>query len=214
MNFGLLFKTFILSFYTTSIKPTNLHNLLKFKQIYLIWSMIKHDSIEGNYVEFGILKGKSLYHSWRCAKRLNLNNIIFFGLDSFEGFPVENHKFYIKENFQNSYKKVFKKFSKFKEIKIVKGFFEESLKTDLMNEVKKINFAFIDCDIYESSIPIFKFLESRVAIGGFIMIDDFTSVDKNNNSIYKAWSENNTLSDKFVVYSYYSSGVVFRKVKK
>ena len=80
--------------------------------------------------------------------------------------------------------------------------------------LKKINFAFIDCDIYESSVPIFQFLESRVAIGGFIMIDDFTSVDENNNSIYKAWSEKYTLSDKFVVYSYYSSGVVFRKVKK
>lgn len=214
MNFVLMFKTLILHLYSTSIKPTNIHNLLKFKQIYLIWSMIKHDNIQGNYVEFGIFKGKSLYHSWKCAKKLNLINITFYGLDSFEGFPVENHGFYIKENFKNSYEKVTKRFSKFKEIKIIKGFFSDSLKKEVLTEVKKINFAFIDCDIYESSVPIFKYLEGKIAHGGFIMIDDFTSVDKNNNSIYKAWSENQILSDKFIIYSYYSSGVVFRKIKE
>ena len=55
-----------------------------------------------------------------------------------------------------------------------------------MQEISNVSFAFIDCDIYESSIPILKYLEERVSPGGFIMIDDFTSIDDNQNSIYKA----------------------------
>ena len=69
MSLYLFLKTFILSFYTTILNPTNLHNNLKFQQIYQIWSSIKQDNIIGDYTEFGVFKGKSLYHSWRCAKK-------------------------------------------------------------------------------------------------------------------------------------------------
>ena len=44
-----------------------------FKQIYEILYAIKQDNIDGDYVEFGIFKGKSLYHAWRCINKLKLN---------------------------------------------------------------------------------------------------------------------------------------------
>ena len=43
------------------------------------------------------------------------------------------------------------------------------------------------------------------------MIDDY-SVDKNGNSIYKAFEENISLREKFIIFAYYSNGIVFRKV--
>jgi len=72
MSFILFIKTYFLSYFTTLLNPTNIHNSLKFRQIFQIWYCIKQDNIPGEYVEFGVFKGKSLYHSWRCAKKLNL----------------------------------------------------------------------------------------------------------------------------------------------
>ena len=50
-------------------------------------------------------------------------------------------------------------------------------------------------------------------VGGFIMSDDFSSVDKNGNSIYKAWEENKKINQDFIFYSNYSNGQVFRRIK-
>ena len=212
MNLVLHLKTYLLSLITTMYSPTNMHNKLKFKQIYEILYAIKQDNIEGDYIEFGIFKGKSLYHVWRCINKLNLKNMNLYGLDSFEGFPVENHELYTKENFKTSYDNVNKFFSNKNKVNVVKGFFQNSIKTSKMQEISNVSFAFIDCDIYESSIPIFQYLEERVSLGGFIMIDDFTSIDANQNSIYKAWKENKYFENNFVYYSSYSNGQVFRKV--
>ena len=192
MSFILFIKTFLLSYFTTLLNPTNIHNSLKFKQIFQIWYCIKQDNIPGEYVEFGVFKGKSLYHSWRCAK---------------------NHNLYTNENFYTSYQKVEKTFKSQKNIQLIKGFFNTTLNSNEMQKIKKISFAFIDCDIYESAVPIFSFLKERISIGGFIMIDDFSSIDKNNNSIHKAWLEQGSFNEDFIFFSNYSNGQVFRKIR-
>ena len=56
MNLVLHLKTYLLSLITTIYSPTNIHNKLKFKQIYEILYAIKQDNIDGDYVEFGIFK--------------------------------------------------------------------------------------------------------------------------------------------------------------
>ena len=67
MNLNLKIKTYILSFLIRNINPDNSHNAAKFSQIFKIWNNIKLDSIEGDYIEFGVFKGKSLYHSVKTA---------------------------------------------------------------------------------------------------------------------------------------------------
>ena len=156
-----------------------------------IWNNIKLDSIEGDYIEFGIFKGKSLFHSFSTAKKNKIiHNRIFWGLDSFEGFPTENHSFYTSKNFDVSYEKVIKQFSKYENIKIKKGYFSQSLNNKNISEINKIAFAFVDCDIYESSLDVFDFLKKRMTNGGFIMIDDYTSIDNNGNTISKSFLSN------------------------
>ena len=44
------------------------------------------------------------------------------------------------------------------------------------------------------------------------MIDDFLLLDKNNNSIHKAWLEQGSFNEDFI-FSNYSNGQVFRKVR-
>ena len=120
MNIYLKFKTSVLSFFINFFNADNYHNASKFFTIYKIWNNIKLDDIEGDYIEFGIFKGKSLLHSIKTYKQFFNSNdkITFYGLDSFDGFPSDNHNFYNFNNFSTSYAKVTKTFAKYRNVKL------------------------------------------------------------------------------------------------
>lgn len=210
MNFTLKIKTLLISYIINLFNGDNYHNVSKFFHIYKIWNNIKLDKIDGDYIEFGIFKGKALLHSVKTYRKLFKGNkeINFYGLDSFEGFPEENHNFYNKENFAVSYEKVKKIFNKFVEVKIYKGFFSEVLKNDEFKN-NEFSFVFIDCDIYESAKDIFDYIDGKMSTGAFLMIDDFTSIDQNGNSIYKAFHEHSEFNN-YVYFTSYSNGQIFR----
>ena len=213
MSFIKKLQTLILSFLIRNISGDYYGAVSKYYVINNIWSNIKLDSIEGDYIEFGIFKGKSIRHSYKVAKKNNiLDKRKFWGLDSFEGFPVENHNFYTSENFAVSYKKVVKQLKKYENIEIIKGYFSEVLNSKEMLRINKVAFAFVDCDIYESTIDIFSFIKKRITNGGFIMIDDYTSIDNNGNTISKSFLENFEINKNVHVFGYYSNGVIFRYI--
>ena len=83
MGFLLLVKTKILSFIIRNINGDVSDNTSKFYQINKVWRNIKLDKIPGDYVEFGIFKGKSLYHSIKSAKRIRINNWKLYFLNNF-----------------------------------------------------------------------------------------------------------------------------------
>lgn len=210
MNYLLKLKTYSLSFIIRNLNSVYMHNSAKFLQIYKIWFNIKLDDIEGDYIEFGIFKGKSLLHSIKVTKKLKIfQNKNYWGLDSFKGFPVENHNFYQSKNFISSKSSVDKLFKKYNNVKIIEGYFEESIKSHELSNIKKISFAFIDCDIYESAQFAFGYLKEKISKGGFIMIDDFTSIDKNGNYIAKSFFEI-FKNRKIVFFDSYSNGQTFR----
>ena len=213
MSFIKKLQTRILSFLIRNISGDYYGAASKYYVINNIWNNIKLDSIEGDYIEFGIFKGKSLAHSFSVAKKNKIiKNRKFWGLDSFEGFPAENHSFYTAKNFEVSYEKVIRQFKKYENIKIEKGYFSEVLSNDHMMQINKIAFAFVDCDIYESSEDVFVYLQKRMTNGGFIMIDDYTSIDNNGNTISKSFLSNFEINKNVYVFGYYSNGVIFRYI--
>ena len=58
MNILLKIKTTILSQVFFILGNNRLHQISKFNQIYNIWSNIHMDQVEGDYIEFGMFKGK------------------------------------------------------------------------------------------------------------------------------------------------------------
>ena len=210
MGLILRLKTFILSFFIRNFNDVNFHNLEKFVQIKKIWFNIYLDNIKGDYIEFGIFKGKSLYHSIKVAKKLKLyNKTTFWGLDSFKGFPVQNHNFYTSENFKSSKKTVEKFFSKYDKTNIIEVFFNQTLNSEQLINIQNISFAFVDCDIYESAEEVFQYLNKRMSKGGFVMIDDFTSIDNNGNYIAKSFFDNFS-NRELILFDTYSNGQTFR----
>lgn len=61
-------------------------------------------------------------------------------------------------------------------IKTIKGFFQESLTDELQKHFieheNKIALVTVDCDLYESAVPVFEFIEPLLQEGSVIYIDD------------------------------------------
>ncbi len=209
----LTFLHTIYSVYVNFIPSFLIHNFSKYMAIKKIFTNLNIDQIEGDCIEFGIFTGSSFKHTIRTENKINKNNKTkFHGLDSFEGFPENNHPFFQNKNFITDYSKVKKIETIYKNQAYVhKGFFKDSLNTtNDLREINKIKFAFIDCDLYISAIEPMEFLKTRLVKGSYLMIDDFTNIDPNGNSIRDIFI--NTFSDhEYQITGYFGiDGVIVR----
>jgi O-methyltransferase len=197
------------------------HNFSKYAQIRKCILNLNYDQILGDYYEFGCFTGASLNHAIRThlkfsknKNKINFMNRSFLGFDSFEGFPQEVHPEYTSKNFKSNYSKVKRLEDKYDCCKIIKGYFSDSLKEINQKETNSIAFAFIDCDIYDSSKDIINFLENRLSNGSFLMIDDYYNLDQKGKSIHHSLFENENLYKKlYRVSSYGLNGVIYKYLK-
>jgi O-methyltransferase len=160
-----------------------------------------NNKIEGDYAEFGVFKGRTTIEAWRASHRHNLSNTKFWVFDSFEGLPEvkgedENGPFVTGEfcfgrnEFENNLKK--SKFD-FNRMEIVEGYFDKTLpqtKTD-----RKFSVVWIDCDLYESTVPVLEWLTDKLVDGAVICFDDWYSFngrpDKGEQKATSEWLEAN-----------------------
>jgi hypothetical protein len=215
-NFRLLHN--LASFFVNLLPIFIQHNISKYLQIRFLLNTTYADSIEGDYCEFGCFTGAALNHAVKTYNKIIRNDnsdsgkMRFFGFDSFEGFPVENHRIFKSKNFKPNYKLAKELEKQYpRQVFIIKGFFRDSL-LDLKN-IKKIAIAFIDCDIYESAQDVFKFIKPRLIKGSYVMIDDCYNIDKNGKSIYLSLKKNFDINNDLIKISNYSmTGAIFRKI--
>ena len=194
------------------------HNFSKHSTISKCMLNLNYDNIEGFYCEFGCFSGASINHALRTHKKfseekkvLNYLNRKFYGFDSFSGFPDEVHPEYKSKNFKTTYEFVKKLENEYKNCKIIKGYFDDVLSQDRFKNFESIAFAFVDCDIYISAVPVFNFISHKLAHGSYLMIDDCYNIDKNGKSIFQALKENENLFKKLIYISNYGlNGAVFK----
>lgn len=62
-------------------------------------------------------------------------------------------------------------------VRTIKGFYQDTLTTTLQSQFiasgDRIAIACVDCDLYESAEPVFRFMETLVQEGTVIYIDDY-----------------------------------------
>jgi hypothetical protein len=117
----------------------------------------------GLCLEFGVYKGGSIT---ACAKKFP--DRIFYGFDSFEGFPDDGRKDW-KQDFS-----VEKLPAVPANAKLIKGWFSETLPAFLKQHGGEVGFINIDCDIYSSTRDVFTILHdhSRLKPGVIISFDE------------------------------------------
>jgi hypothetical protein len=192
-----------LSYCLANINPAIIHNIEKYNVIKKVHYLSSIEDIEGDYLEFGVFTGSSFCHSIRCCKyteKLNpkVSNTKFYGFDSFSGFgeisEEDKHPFYTDSNFDTSFENVnnrVKKISKEGNYKLIKGFFNESLKNGANSiGISNSRIIFIDSDTYSSAQEALKFCIPTLQLGTFIILDDFFSYKGSlDKGVAKAFNE-------------------------
>ena len=141
------------------------------------------ESIEGSYFEFGVFKGTSMYAALNAYNKINKNNIDrnFYGFDSFDhGFKYfdskDKHSFFKEGDFIYPFEKVQKRLKKFNNLKLIKGYFEETLSKETSQNIiksEKCAIAFIDCDLLNPAHLSLSYLKPILQLGSILIIDDF-----------------------------------------
>ncbi len=163
--------------------------------------------VEGDYCEFGVYKGDTFAHMLRYHEVFP--GMRFFAIDSFEGLPapkgIDNENGYTS-NFhesefavseENFLLNVRKRNLPMERVKTIKGWYDKTLNEKTANDenLKKIACAWIDCDFYESTVPVLNFITDKISIGTLLIFDDWkvyrNMPDKGQQRACAEWLEHN-----------------------
>jgi O-methyltransferase len=142
--------------------------------------------IPGDYLEFGVYMGTTFSYAFKTMARL-FPEMRFVALDSFEGLPA------IKGvDAKNNYTSGFTAgqfacdVGQFEtnlisagvdttRVSIIKGWFEDTLKPNNLEAaaIEHVAAAWIDCDLYESTVPVLDYLTTRLSVGSVLLFDDW-----------------------------------------
>jgi len=168
----------------------------------LAFDFIKENQIYGNYLEFGVHKARTFRMALTNARMQRLDKMRFFAFDSFEGLPLSTTHNNFKwqsgalATSKESFLDIIKNFGIYTDSVIcVEGFYDDSLseeyKNEYLNNENKAAFVTVDCDLYESAVPVFKFLEYIIQPGTIIYLDDYFVGHKGDSrqGVAKAFDE-------------------------
>jgi hypothetical protein len=138
---------------------------------------------DGLVLEFGVKSGKTIT---TLANKPKLKKREIYGFDSFEGIPKDwSGTRTLKGQLSN-----LGKMPKVpKNVKLVKGWFKDSLPKFVKKSGENAALIHVDCDLYESTKDIFDNLGKKIVSGTVIIFDEFFNYPNWENHEFKAWNE-------------------------
>lgn len=152
-----------------------------------------NNRIPGDYLEFGVWKGGTFTSAFHFARRYNLDAMRFYAFDSFEGLPeikgldAEGFKQFDKGQFLCSEKQFRSNIAgngvDLDRVETVVGWFDKVLNNTTKGKLplQKAAVIWIDCDLYESTVPILDFIVDYIQDGTIIIFDDWFCFKGNPN---------------------------------
>lgn len=168
-----------------------MHNIGKVEIIKKAFHQVTTEQVEGGYFEFGVFEGSSLYAAVHAHKEISSKKSEkfytkkfarhFYGFDSFDqGFKYldenDKHPFFKEGDFTSSYGKCKKRFKNHPHVKLIPGYFEESVGGKSAAEMfpeGKCAILFIDCDLTNPAYVVLDFMKSSLQKGTIIILDDY-----------------------------------------
>lgn len=166
----------------SSFHPSIMHNLSKLEMLKKALFLCEVEEVKGGYFEFGVYEGTSMLAAIKLYRKLKPRmQRTFYGFDSFdEGFKYsddrDRHPFFKEGDFVSSYEKVKKRLSKYANVVLVKGFFEDTVAGKDPKEIcqdDECAVVFIDCDLMTPALIALEFIRPLLRQGSIIILDDF-----------------------------------------
>jgi hypothetical protein len=159
-------------------------HLLKAKSFPNRFELLEHSlaavpaELKGLYCEFGVFKGETV--NFIAAKTSNTVH----GFDSFEGLPEDWREGFEKGAFQiNGLPKVRDN------VRLVKGWFNESLPGWRKQNPGPLAFAHMDADLYSSTKCVLDLLADRIVPGTVLQFDEYFNYPGWQEGEHKAFTE-------------------------
>lgn len=142
-------------------------------------------SVHGDYYEFGVYQGDTFASAFQSARRFKVDDMRFHAFDSFNGLPpltdvdAEGYAQF-SEGEYNASRQTFEKTLKQRHVDrervtVTEGWFSETLtdqtRTDL--NLTKAAVIWVDCDLYESTVPVLDFIKPLLQDGTVVAFDDW-----------------------------------------
>lgn len=139
----------------------------------------------GHIMEFGVWRGSSTRVLRRTLTKCQLAEFggpakRIYACDSFEGLPEKYEKL-APGTFKTEPPRIMG-------VKIVKGYFEDSLTPELAAEVKQVALASLDADLYSSTICVLRWLTPLLGTGSLLLFDQFLGENGAERRAFEDWS--------------------------
>lgn len=180
----------------------------------------------GDYFEFGVFQGTTFIHAYRWMSP-HFKSMRFFACDSFEGLPVLSgidatngySSNFRQGQFASSEEEFIKNLGnndvELGRVRTIKGWFKETLTPAKAGEygIDKIAAAWVDCDLYESTVPVLEFITPFLVTGSVIVFDDWrcfrNSPDFGEKRACREWLSRNSRILLHELFSFGWNGIVF-----
>lgn len=137
--------------------------------------------VDGYYFEFGCYSGTTMSMAWHHSQ--HLFDWTYVGFDSFEGLPeigeIDRQEIWQKGKLATGEREfvdmILATGMPNDRLKTVRGFYDQSLNESLQKEFLPTRAAvvYIDCDLYESTVPVLKFIVPFLQKGTVVVFDDW-----------------------------------------
>lgn len=151
---------------------------------YLALRFTASQDIVGDYLEFGVFQGQTFTSAYRAGRRLD-NEMRFHAFDSFEGLPapagIDTAGFanFAEGEYSASRKEFEQTLRKSRvapdRVTTTEGWFSDTLtdSTRARLSLDRAAVVWIDCDLYESTVPVLRFIEPLLQDGTVLIFDDW-----------------------------------------
>ena len=168
---------------------------------------VSASKLKGDYLEFGVYKGKTFAGAYHLAQAFNLDSMHFYAFDSFSGLPeiagidAAGFKHFEKNEYscdlRNFTNNIYGLGVDKNKVHITTGWFDKVLNENTMKKLplEKASVIWIDSDLYESAVPVLNFITDYLQNGTLIIFDDWFCFrgdpEKGEQKAFKEWLENN-----------------------
>jgi O-methyltransferase len=174
------------------------------RMLTLAWSFARSEKVEGDYAEFGTYTGRTFVESWRIAAKLGeAGRRRLLAFDSFEGLPemdgIDDTGRWDPGDFGVSRRDFEARLRRAgvprDHVHIVEGFYDSSLADPARIPLDAVSIAWVDCDLYSSTVPVLEFLTPRLAQGSILLFDDWFcfkgDAERGEQRACREWLERN-----------------------